>query len=159
MEKLRQAILIYQASAIDLQSRNRLTRRTGISTTVNIQPTRPLDSELLLPVFDFGTQRSVGQFKTSFGVLLKLHEAREHINDQRRRITRLQKSPVKNKIESVRAQLDRIGKDGDTARNADEFRRRKFLFEYVCPNCREWLPTLNWSQNSRGDQGQAAAPI
>jgi len=27
--------------------------------------------------------------------------------------------------------LDRFGVEGDTTRNADELRRRKFLFEYV----------------------------
>ena len=159
VEKLSQAVPIHQVSAGDHQSRKRLTHRTGIPTTVNIQPSRPLGRDFLLPVFVSGTQRSVGQFKTSFDVLLKLHELREHVNDQRRRILRLQKSPVNNKIESVRALLDRIGKDGDAARNTDEFRRRKLLFECVCPIRREWPSTLNWSQNSRGNQGQAAASI
>ena len=88
MEKLGQAILIYQVSARDLQSRKQLARRSGISTPVNIQPSRPFDREFLLPVFASGTQRPVGQFKTSFDVLLKLHEVREHVNDQTRRTTR-----------------------------------------------------------------------
>jgi hypothetical protein len=46
-------------------------------------------------------------------------------------MTRPQTSPVKNKIESIRVRLDRLVVEGDTARNADELRRRKLLFESV----------------------------
>ena len=152
VEKLRQAILIYQVSARDLQSRKRLTRGAGIATAVNIQPSRPLDREILLPVFDSRTQRLVCQFKASFDVLLKLHQVGEHVRDQRCRITRLQTSPVKNKIESVRARLDRIGKEVDATRDPDEFRRRKCLFECVFPIRREPLHLKPVSELWRGSR-------
>ena len=48
-----------------------------------------------------------------------------------RRITPPQKSPASKKIESVRARLDRLGAEGDAARDAGEFKRRKSLFECV----------------------------
>ncbi|KAF9644340.1 hypothetical protein BDM02DRAFT_991052 [Thelephora ganbajun] len=77
IEKLRQAILVYQVS-----------QQQSI-------------------------YNQVAQLNSSFDVLLKLHE----------------KSPVDKKIESVRARLDRFRVEGNAARNADEFRRQKFLFE------------------------------
>jgi len=43
VENLRQTILIYQVSARDCQSRKLLTRGTDVTTTVNIQPGRPID--------------------------------------------------------------------------------------------------------------------
>ena len=60
VESLRQAILIYQVSAGHCRTRKPLTRETGVTTAVNIQPGRPFDRESLLPVADFETQRSVG---------------------------------------------------------------------------------------------------
>ena len=45
----------------------------------------------------------------------------------------LQTSPVKSKIDSVRARLDRIGVEGEIARNTEEFRRRERLYECVFP--------------------------
>ena len=137
VERLRQAILIYQVSAGYLTGWKSLTRGTGVTTTVDIQPGRSIDRESLPSVFDSETQRAIGQPKASFDVLLKLHQVREYVHAPRRRVTRLQKSPVKNKIESVRARLDRIGKEGDAAMNSDEFKRRKILFECVFSNCRQ----------------------
>ena len=43
----------------------------------------------------------------------------------------LWKSPVKNKRDSVHPRSNRIGKEGNAVRNADEIRRRKLLFECV----------------------------
>jgi hypothetical protein len=131
VEKLRQAILVYQVGPSHRRGRKSLTLGTGVTTTVDIQPGRPSDREFLVPVSDFETQRSVCRFKSSFDVLLKLHQVRELVRGPILRITRLQKAPVKNKIESVRARLDRLGAEGDATRNADEFRRRKRLFECV----------------------------
>jgi len=56
VEKLRQAILIYQVSAIHCQNWISLTRGTGVTTTVNIQPGCRFDRECLLPVSDFETK-------------------------------------------------------------------------------------------------------
>ena len=46
-------------------------------------------------------------------------------------VTHLQPLPVKVKIESVRARLDRLGVGGGATGNANEFNRRKSLFECV----------------------------
>ena len=159
VEKLRQAILVYQVSAKHRQSRKSLTRGAGVTTTVHIQPGRPSDREFLPLISDFKTKLAIGRSKSSFDVLLKLHQVRKYVRDGRPRVTFLQKSPVKNKIESVRARLDRLGAEGETTRNADEFRRRKCLFEWVLSIGCEQPSMLNRSQNSRGDQGQVAASV
>ena len=79
VEKLRQAILIYQVSVIDSHSRETLTRGVDVTTTVNIQPGRPIDREFLLLIFDLKTKLVAGRFKSSFDVLLKLHQVRERV--------------------------------------------------------------------------------
>ena len=77
VEKLRQAILVYQVSVRHRRSGKLLTdMRAGVTTTVNIQPSRSFDREFLLPVSDFETQKVVCRFKTSFDALLKLHRVR-----------------------------------------------------------------------------------
>jgi len=131
VEELRRAILVYQVSFRHRQSRESLTRGTGVTTAVNIQPGRPFDCEFLPLIFDCGAKLVACRIKSSFDTLLKLHQVREYGYSRRRRITCLQTSPVKNKIESVRARLDRLGAEGDVAKNADEFRRRKNLYECV----------------------------
>ncbi|KAF9645787.1 hypothetical protein BDM02DRAFT_3189409 [Thelephora ganbajun] len=83
VEKLRQAILIYQVSQ----------QQSIYNQVVHLT--------------------AVGRFKASFDALLKLHQT----------------SPVKNKIESVCARLDRLGVQGDAVKNVDELMRRKTLFE------------------------------
>jgi hypothetical protein len=47
IEKLRQAILVYQVSIGPGRGRTPLTRRTGVTTTVDIQPGHPTDREFL----------------------------------------------------------------------------------------------------------------
>lgn len=76
VERLRQAILVYQVSVRDRQNRKSLTRRAGVTTTVNIQPGRPFECEFLFPVSDLETNRAAGWFKASFDTLLKLHRVR-----------------------------------------------------------------------------------
>jgi len=83
VEKLRQAILEYQVSGRNHWSRKPLIRGTGITTAVNIQSGRPVDREFLHPVSDFETDQAVGLFKSSFGVLLKLHQVRQWVRDPR----------------------------------------------------------------------------
>ena len=72
VEKLRQAILVYQVSPKHLQSWTLLTRRTGVTTAVDIQPGRPLDSELipiLLPVPRLSEVRLIqGIFRYNFEI-------------------------------------------------------------------------------------------
>ena len=132
MEKLRQAVLIYQVGVRHRLGRRSFTHEPGVATTVNIQPGGPSDRELLIPVSDFETQRSGWRLKASFDVLLKLHQVGQHTHEPPCLVTRLlQPLPVKAKIESVRARLDRIGVGGDTTRNTNEFNRRKSLFECV----------------------------
>jgi len=72
---------------------------------------------------------------------------------------RFQASPVKNKVEFVRARLDRLAVEGDVARDADELMRRKILYEYVSFVRCKLESTLNRSQGSRGDQEQVGASI
>jgi len=79
VEKLRQAILVYQVSTARRRSRKWLTRGVGVTTTVDLQPGRPVDRESLFPVSNFETQWAVGRFKASFDVLLKLHPVREWV--------------------------------------------------------------------------------
>ena len=136
-----------------------LTRGTGVTTTVDIQPGRSLDCEFLPLVSDCGTKLVAGRMKSSFDALLKLHHVREYVYDRRCRITRLQTSPVKNKIESVRARLDRLGMEGNVAKNADELRRRESLYECVSYTHGKQAFALSWSQSSRGDQGQVTTYI
>jgi len=69
--------------------------------------------------------------KASFDVLLKLHQVGQHAHEPPYLVTHLQPLPVKAKIESVRARLDRLGVGGETTRNANEINRRKNLFECV----------------------------
>ncbi|KAF9644863.1 hypothetical protein BDM02DRAFT_837081 [Thelephora ganbajun] len=107
VEKLRQAIVIYQVS----QQQSMYTQ--------------------------------VVQLTASFDILLKLHQT----------------PPVKNKIESIRARLDRLGAEGDVARNTDEFKRRESLYECVFSTRYERPSALNLSQSSGGDQGQITAFI
>ena len=59
VEKLKQAVLIYQVSIRHCQGRKPLTRGTGVATTVNIQPGRPFDRESFPPVSGFEAQRFV----------------------------------------------------------------------------------------------------
>jgi len=87
VERLRQAILIYQVSARGNQSRRLLTPGTDVSTTVDIQPGRPFDRKSPPPVFNFETELVTGRVKSSFDALLKLHQVRRPIRDQRPRIT------------------------------------------------------------------------
>lgn len=56
VERLRQAILVYQVSAGDLQNQGLLTPGTDVTTTVNIQPGHPFNCEFLPPVFGCGTE-------------------------------------------------------------------------------------------------------
>ena len=84
VEKLKQAILVYQVSVRRRQSRKLLTCGADVTTTVNIQPGRPIDRESLPLLFDFESKLIVGRFKSSFDVLLKLHQVRENVRDQKR---------------------------------------------------------------------------
>ena len=131
VEELRRAILVYQVSVRHRRSRESLTRGTGVTTAVNIQPGRPFDRKFLPLTFDCEAKLVARRAKSSFDALLKMHQVRKRGYNQRRRITCLQTSPVKNKIESVRARLDRLGTEGDIAKNADEFKRKKTLYECV----------------------------
>lgn len=110
-----------------------MTRGTGVTATIDLQPGRPVDSESLHLVLDFETNQAVCRFKASFDALLKVHRVRDRVRDRRHQITRLQESAVKTKIQSVRSRLDRIGGEKDAARDADELKRRKILFECVFP--------------------------
>jgi len=146
VEKLRQAVLIYQVSVRHRQNRRSFTRGTGVATTVDIQPGRAFDRESLIPVSDLKTQRSGCRFKASFDVLLKLHQVRQHAHETPYLVTHFQPLPVKAKIESVRARLDRLGVGGGatSSRNANEFNRRKSLFECVLDTHRRQT-MLTWS--------------
>ena len=150
VEKLRQAVLIYQVRIRHSQGQKSFTRGTGVATTVDIQPGRAFNRELLIPVSNFETQRSGCRFKASFDVLLKLHQVRQRAHASPCLLTYLQPLQVKAKIESVRARLNRLGAGGDTTWNTNEFDRRKTLFECVL-NSRRGASTLTRSQSSRGD--------
>ena len=63
VEKLRQAILVYQVGARDLQSWDPLTRGAGVTTTVDLQPGRPLDCEF------FSSQSSIPRLSAIRGIL------------------------------------------------------------------------------------------
>ena len=158
VENLRQVVLIYQVSVRHRRNRRLFTRGAGVTTTVNIQPGRPFDRELLIPVSIFEAQRSGCRFKGSFDVLLKLHQVGQHAHQPIYFVTHLQPLPVKTKIESVRARLDRLGVGGGATGNANEFNRRKSLFECVLDTLRR-PSALMRSQSSRGDQRQVATPV
>ena len=161
VEKLRQAILIYQVSVRHHQSWKSLTRGAGITTTIDIQSSRPFDREFqpLILNFKYKAKPAAGRFKSSFDALLKLHQVIEYVCGRGCSLTHLQASPIKNKIESVRARLDRLGVEGDAAKNPDEVERRKSLYECVFSIRRDQPPVLSWSQSPRGDQGEIAASI
>jgi len=59
VEKLRQAILVYQVRTRDCRCWNLLTSGTGVATTVHIQPDRPSDREFLFVVFDLKAEQTV----------------------------------------------------------------------------------------------------
>ena len=84
IEKLRQAILIYQVGVRHGRSYKSLTRGAGVTTTVDIQPDRPTDREFLPSVFDFEFKLVAGRFQSTFDAILKLHQVREHVRDWRR---------------------------------------------------------------------------
>ena len=159
VEKLRQAILVYQVGARDLWNWKLLTCETGITTTIHIPPGCPADCEFLPHVFDFETQWEDCRLKASFDTLLKVYQVREHVCNQGHWMNSLQKLTVSAKIRSVHTRLDWIGEERDTARNADELRQQKRLFECVFPTNHEWPSTLNRSQGTRGNQGQTATSI
>ena len=81
VEELRRAILVYQVSARHRRSRKSLTRGAGVAAAVDIQPGRPFDCKFLPLGFDLETKLVVGWFKSSFDVLLKLHQVRERVYD------------------------------------------------------------------------------
>ena len=58
VEELRQAILVYQVSTRDGDSHSResSTRGTGVTTTVDIQPGRPIECEFPPLIVDFETK-------------------------------------------------------------------------------------------------------
>ena len=59
VERLRQAILIYQVSAKHHKSRKSLTHGADVTTTVNIQSGRPVDRESSFPASEFKTQQTI----------------------------------------------------------------------------------------------------
>ena len=159
VEDLRRAILVYQVGFGYHQSREMLTREAGVAAAVDIQPSRPLDCESHSLAFHCRTELLAGWFKASFDALLKLHQVGEYVHCRGRGITRSQTSPVKDKLESVCARLERFKVDGDAAKDANESRRRSGLYEYV-PFVRwEEHVALTRPQNPRGDQGQIAGPV
>ena len=79
VEKLRQAILVYQVGAKGRWAQSdSLTGGIGVTTTVDIQSGRSIDREFLSLVSNFETKPAAGRSKSSFDVLLKLHQVREH---------------------------------------------------------------------------------
>lgn len=56
VERLRQAILVYQVSTKLFQRRKSFTRSTGVTTTVDIRPDHPIGREFLPFVFAPGTK-------------------------------------------------------------------------------------------------------
>ena len=60
VEKLRQAILIYQVGVGNCQSQRSLTRGAGIAATIDIQSSRPAEREFPLPVFSLEAHWAVG---------------------------------------------------------------------------------------------------
>lgn len=91
--------------------------------------------------------------QSSFGVVLKLHEVREHRCDWVRRITRSQETPVDRKIEYVRARLDRLKVDATFMGNEEELKRRGNLYECVFPIHRKKSHMLNWFSELSRESG------
>jgi len=154
VESLRQAILIYQVSVRRHQSRKTLTLGTGVTTTVNIQPGRPFDREPLLP-FSVHRLRDLmigwsiqGILRYTFGTA----SGKTAVCDLQRRVTRFQTPSGKNKIEAVRARLDRLGAEWCTVMNGDEFRRRRNLFGCALFIHCEILHFNAFSELSRGSR-------
>ena len=112
-------------------------REAGLTTTINIQPGCPTDCKFLLPLLDLETQQAVGRFKASFSAFLKTHQVREHEFDWRPQMKCSQGLTVRTKMDSVCTRLNRIREETDAARNPDELRRRKGLFECM------FLPVMN----------------
>lgn len=81
IEQLRRAILTYQVGVKCCQTRKPLTRATGITATVVIQPGCPIDRESPSPKFDFETNLAAGRFQSSFDTFLKLRQVTEHVSD------------------------------------------------------------------------------
>ena len=78
IEKLRQAILVYQVSARLYLSPKPLTCGTGVTATGDIQPGHPTDRMSLPLIFHFEANLLSGWFQSSFDAILKLHQVREH---------------------------------------------------------------------------------
>ena len=76
VESLRQTILIYQVRARHRRGWKTLTLGTGVTTTVDIQQSRPFDREPLLPVAGVEAEWLLDRFKASFDALLGLHQVR-----------------------------------------------------------------------------------
>ena len=58
---------------------DRLTGVIDVATAVNIQPGRPTDREFMSLIPDFETKLVAGRFKSSFDILLKLHQVRQRV--------------------------------------------------------------------------------
>ena len=80
VEELRRAILVYQVSIEHHTSwgGESLTRGTGVTTAIDIQPSRPPDREFVLLVSDSEADLLTGHIKSSFDALLKMRQVREH---------------------------------------------------------------------------------
>ena len=78
IEKLRQAILVYQVSTRLYLSLKPLTCGTGVTATGDIQPGHPIDRTSLLLISAFEANLLSGWFQSSFDAILKLHQVREH---------------------------------------------------------------------------------
>ena len=130
-----------------------LTRGTGVTAAIDIQPSRPPDREFALTTSDCKGKLLTGRIKSSFDALLKTRQVRKHMYDRKPRPTRLQTSTVKDKIESVRARLDRLRAESEgVAKDANEFRRRKDLYECVHPTLRRRIRVKSFSELSRGSR-------
>ena len=130
-----------------------MTRGTGVTTAIDIQPSRPPDREFVLLVSDSEADLLTGHIKSSFDALLKMRQVRGHMHDRKPRLTHLQTSTVKDKIESVRARLDRLRVESeDVAKDPNEFRRRKDLYECVHPTLRRRIRVKSFSELSRGSK-------
>ena len=58
---------------------DRLTGVIDVATAVNIQPGRPIDREYMSLIPDFETKPVAGRFKSSFDILLKLHQVKQRV--------------------------------------------------------------------------------
>ena len=61
-------------------------RGIDVTTTVDIQPGRPIDREFPPLIFNLEIKLVAGRFKSSFDVLLKLHQVRGLARARTRRI-------------------------------------------------------------------------